>query len=65
MLRPWSTDMAPVTLLFTLLATVVLQLISNLLVLHMQRLQQDRSQEQLHVQAWQLGQLVRSSGSTS
>ncbi len=64
-LRPWSVDMAPETLLFTLLATVVLQLVSNLLVLHMQRLQQDRAQEQLHVQAWQLGQLVRSSGSTS
>jgi serine/threonine-protein kinase len=62
-LRPWSIDMGPTTLMFMLLATIVLQLVANLYVLDAQRRLQDRAQEQLHVQAWQLAQLVPSSGS--
>jgi serine/threonine-protein kinase len=62
-LRPWSVDMGPTTMMFTLLATIILQLVANLYVLDAQRRLQDRAQEQLHVQAWQLAQLVPSSGS--
>jgi serine/threonine-protein kinase len=62
-LRPWSVHMGSTTLMFMLLATIVLQLVANLYVLDAQRRLQDRAQEQLHVQAWQLAQLVPSSGS--
>jgi eukaryotic-like serine/threonine-protein kinase len=62
-LRPWSIDMRPSTIIFTLLATILIQLVANLFVLDAQRRLQDRAQEQLHVQAWQLAQLVPSSGS--
>jgi len=37
---------------------VVVQLASISYILHSQRTAQDRAQEQLHVQAWQLAQLV-------
>jgi eukaryotic-like serine/threonine-protein kinase len=62
-LKPWSIDMEPTTMIFALLASVVVQLVANLYVLDAQRQLQDRAQEQLHVQAWQLAQLVPSSGS--
>jgi serine/threonine-protein kinase len=62
-LRPWSVEMGPTTMFFMILASIVVQLITNLYVLDAQRRLQDRAQEQLHVQAWQLAQLVPSSGS--
>jgi eukaryotic-like serine/threonine-protein kinase len=62
-LRPWSIDMGPTTMMFMLLASILVQLVANLYVLDAQRRLQDRAQEQLHMQAWQLAQLVPSSGS--
>ncbi len=64
-LKPWAVDMSPSAMMFILLATVGLQLVANLFVLDAQRRLQDRTQEQLHVQAWQLAQLVPSSSSRS
>jgi serine/threonine-protein kinase len=62
-LDPWAIDITPAALLFTVLATIFAQLIANAVVLHRQRQNQERLQEQLHVQKWQLQQLVPSSGS--
>jgi len=42
---------------------IVLQMIANALVLDRQRREQERARELLHVQKWQLQQLVPSSGS--
>jgi serine/threonine-protein kinase len=50
---------------FLMVATLVVQLFSNALMLHRQRRIQELAQEQLHVQKWQLQQLVPSSGSPS
>jgi eukaryotic-like serine/threonine-protein kinase len=61
-LDPWAVDATPTAMLFVLLATVGFQLAACLFVLDSQRRLQDKAQEQLHVQAWQLGQLVPSSG---
>lgn len=64
-LDPWAVDITPAALLFTVLATIFAQLIGNAVVLDRQRQNQERLQEQLHVQKWQLQQLVPSSGSAS
>ena len=64
-LDPWAIDIAPGALLFLVLGTIVLQLIANTIVHDAQRRLQNRAQEQLHVQAWQLAQLVPGSGSTA
>ena len=52
-------------LIFVVLGTIALQLIANALMLDRQRRTQERAQELLHVQKWQLQQLVPSSGSSS
>ncbi len=57
-LKPWAIDISQLGLLATLLGQVALQLIGNAFVLHKQRVLQDEAQRQLHVQAWQLKQLV-------
>jgi serine/threonine-protein kinase len=52
----------------TVAATIVmvlLQLVGLSVVLDAQRREQDRAQETVHVQTWQLAQLVRSSGSST
>ena len=64
-LDPWAIDLTPSALLFTLLMTIVAQLIANAWMLYRQRQDQERAQEMLHVQKWQLEQLVPSSRSTS
>ncbi len=64
-LSPWAVDVAPVAVVFMILAVVVMQLFTNVFVLDRQRRIQERAQELLHVQKWQLEQLVPSSGSTS
>jgi serine/threonine protein kinase len=64
-LEPWAIDLTPSALLFTLLMTIVAQLIANAWMLYRQRQDQERAQEMLHVQKWQLEQLVPSSGSAS
>jgi eukaryotic-like serine/threonine-protein kinase len=58
-LKPWAIEISQSWLLGILLGQTALQLIGNALVLHKQRVVQDQSQELLHVQAWQLKQLVR------
>jgi eukaryotic-like serine/threonine-protein kinase len=63
-LTPRMIEIAPAALLYIVLGTIVLQLFANLHVLDAQREIQARSQEKLHMQAWRLGQLVSSSGST-
>jgi hypothetical protein len=64
-LAPWAIDVTPSALLFTLLGTIVMQTISNAVIVERQRRAQERAQELLHVQKWQLQQLVPSSGSRS
>lgn len=64
-LDPWAIEITSTAALFLVLATIVLQLVSNTIVHDAQRRLQNRAQEQLHVQAWQLSQLVPSSGSTA
>jgi serine/threonine-protein kinase len=62
-LEPWAVTLSPQALLFLICALVFLQLVGNTLMIDAQRAAQDRAQELLHVQSWQLAQLVRSSGS--
>jgi eukaryotic-like serine/threonine-protein kinase len=64
-LDPWAVDIAPRALTFAVLATIVAQLLANAVLLNRQRQDQERAQELLHVQKWQLEQLVPSSGSSS
>jgi hypothetical protein len=64
-LAPWAVDMAPGAILFLIVTMVIMQLTTNAIVLESQRKLQDRAQEQLHIQKWQLAQLVPSSGSSS
>ena len=64
-LHPWAVTLSPSALLFIMFAIVLLQLVGNTVILDAQRAAQDRAQELLHVQSWQLGQLVRSSGSNA
>ncbi|MBV8756720.1 MAG: protein kinase [Deltaproteobacteria bacterium] len=55
---PYVTLPAPTMLAIEVLCIFV-QLLSVSYILYSQRAAQDRAQEQLHVQAWQLAQLVR------
>jgi hypothetical protein len=64
-LDPWAVDITPSALIFAVLTTMTAQLIANALLLNRQRQDQERAQEMLHVQKWQLEQLVPSSGSSS
>ncbi len=64
-LDPWAVDITPTALIFIVLGTIALQLIANALMLDRQRRTQERAQELLYVQKWQLQQLVPSSGSSS
>jgi len=57
-LKPWAIHASGEGLLVTLLGGVTLQLVGNAFVLHKQRVTQDEAERQLHVQAWQLKQLV-------
>jgi hypothetical protein len=58
-------DIAPSAVVFLIIAMIVMQLFANVFVLDTQRRIQERAQELLHIQTWQLEQLVPSSGSTS
>jgi len=62
-LHPWAIDITPSALTFVVLGTIGLQLVANSTILARQRRAQERQQELLHVQKWQLQQLVPSSGS--
>jgi eukaryotic-like serine/threonine-protein kinase len=62
-LDPWAIDVTPSALIFTVLATIVAQLVANAWMLDRQRRDQERAQELLHAQKWQLSQLVPGSGS--
>jgi eukaryotic-like serine/threonine-protein kinase len=61
-LDPWAVDITPSALIFVVLTTIVVQLFANSWLLNRQRRDQERAQELLHVQKWQLEQLVPSSG---
>jgi serine/threonine-protein kinase len=63
-LEPWALAVSPQTMLFAIVAIVILQLIGLTIVLSGQRREQDRAQQMVHLQSWQFAQLVRSSGST-
>ncbi|HEU4616009.1 MAG TPA: serine/threonine-protein kinase [Kofleriaceae bacterium] len=62
-LDPWAVDITPAATIFALLTTMLAQAIANVWLLDRQRRDQERAQELLHVQKWQLEQLVPSSGS--
>jgi serine/threonine-protein kinase len=64
-LQPWAIDIAPSALVFLIVTMTVMQLLTNAIVLGAQRNLKERAQEQLHIQKWQLEQLVPSSGSSS
>ncbi|HEY5947147.1 MAG TPA: serine/threonine-protein kinase [Kofleriaceae bacterium] len=64
-LDPWAVDITPQALIFCLLGTITLQLLANAVMLHRQRRNQELAQELLHIQKWQLQQLVPSSGSAT
>jgi hypothetical protein len=64
-LKPWAVEVSPSATLFMIFAIIVMQLIANAVMLWAQRRIYERAQEQLHVQRWQLQQLVPSSGSAS
>jgi serine/threonine-protein kinase len=57
-LHPWALTTTPVALASAMSLIVVIQAVANTYILDAQRAAQDRAQEQLHVQAWQLAQLV-------
>jgi serine/threonine-protein kinase len=57
-LTPWAAATTPTALAFLIGVIVFTQAIANTHILDAQRGAQDRAQEQLHVQAWQLAQLV-------
>jgi eukaryotic-like serine/threonine-protein kinase len=60
-LAPWALDVGPHALVFTMVATLVIQLVGSGLIYEGQRRTQERAQELVHVQAWRLGQLVPAS----
>jgi len=53
------------TIVFCVIAIVILQLVGLSIVIDGQRREQDRAQETVQLQSWQFAQLVRRSGSTS
>jgi Na+-driven multidrug efflux pump len=57
-LRPVFVTASPQLLVGILLAIITVQMIVTTLVLDGQRQKQDRAQELLHIQSWQLGKLV-------
>jgi eukaryotic-like serine/threonine-protein kinase len=57
-LRPAVMTITPVAMVVVIVFTVLVQAVANTQILDAQRESQDRAQEQLHVQAWQLAQLV-------
>ena len=57
-MHPWAVTLTSDALLFTLAAVFMVQLIGNTIVLDGQRKEQDALQVQLHLQKWQLEQLV-------
>ena len=57
-LEPWAVDISAGALLFAILGTIFVQMVANAYALDTQREIQSRAQEQLHVQKWQLEQLV-------
>jgi hypothetical protein len=63
-LRPWAIQMTAPSLVISIVSTVVLQMIGNMIMLDRSRMTQARNAERIHMQAWQLKQLVPSSGST-
>ncbi|HEY5924316.1 MAG TPA: hypothetical protein VIV11_21715, partial [Kofleriaceae bacterium] len=64
-LKPWAVSLSPSALLVAMLGIVIIQMLANTFVFAAQQRLQTRAQEQLHVQKWQLEQLVPSSGSPS
>ena len=57
-LRPWAINMPPGVLVGLTLSVIVLQLVGNVLIFVRQRRAQERAQELVHLQSWQLHQLV-------
>jgi len=64
-LHPWAMHMSSWAIVVSILGTVVLQLAGNMLVLDRTRLAQAAAEEAVHVQKWQLEQMLHSSGSSS
>jgi hypothetical protein len=64
-LDPWAVDITSSAMFFTLLTTMLAQAVANAWLLDRQRRDQERAQELLHVQKWQLQQLVPGSGSSA
>jgi hypothetical protein len=64
-LQPHFVDVKPTAVLVMILSCITMQLVANAVVFAGQRKLQGNAQEQLHVQKWQLEQLVPSSGSPS
>ena len=59
LLRPHAVTLPAQVMVVIVVLCILVQLFSVSYILHSQREAQDRAQEQLHVQAWQLAQLVR------
>jgi eukaryotic-like serine/threonine-protein kinase len=57
-LHPSAMTVTPAAMTIIIVFAVIVQAIANWQILDAQRESQDRAQEQLHVQAWQLAQLV-------
>jgi eukaryotic-like serine/threonine-protein kinase len=58
-LTPWAITVTAEALVVVLGFVVFAQMLGNTLIVHDHRKNQERAQEQLHVQAWRLRQLVR------
>jgi eukaryotic-like serine/threonine-protein kinase len=57
-IRPWAVAISPTVMLAVLIGTTIIQVIANTLILVAYRSDQERRQELVHLQAWQLNQLV-------
>lgn len=59
LLAPRAVTLPAPLMVVIVVLCILVQLFSISYILYSQRAAQDRAQEQLHVQAWQLAQLVR------
>ena len=56
--EPWAVQISPHVIVLALIGTIALQMTANTYVFLHQRSDQERAQELVHVQTWQLAQLV-------
>jgi hypothetical protein len=57
-IHPWAIDISATALVVILLGSAAIQLVSNAYIVIAQRADQERRQELVHLQSWQLGRLV-------